>query len=179
MAATNEDEARSQGQKITHKAWLLLVIGLGSFTASVNTSVVNIALPGIQRTLATEVTQVDWVVTIYLLVVSGALLGFGRLGDLRGHRPIYVLGTVIFVTGSILCGLSPSLQALYVSRAVQALGGAMMLANETAILTHAFAAERRGRTLGIQYTLEYSRGFFHQTLYIHRRNLIRYEAVEF
>ena len=153
MAAT--DEARSQEHKIMHKAWLLLVIGLGSFTASVNTSVVNIALPSIQRTLATEVTQVDWVVTIYLLVVSGALLSFGRLGDLRGHRPIYILGTVIFVTGSILCGLAPLLEALYVFRAFQALGGAMMLANETAVLTHAFAAERRGRTLGIQSALTY------------------------
>jgi EmrB/QacA subfamily drug resistance transporter len=152
---STKDQALSNEQPSVNKTWLLLVIGLGSFTASVNTSVVNIALPSIQRTLAPEVTQVDWVATIYLLVVSGALLSFGRLGDLRGHRPIYLSGIVAFVIGSILCGFAPSLEVLLVFRAIQALGGAMVLANETAILTHAFEAERRGRTLGLQSALTY------------------------
>jgi EmrB/QacA subfamily drug resistance transporter len=146
---------KSAATPATHKVWLLLVIGLGSFTASVNTSVVNIALPGIQRALASQVSQVDWVVTIYLLVVSGALLSFGRLGDLGGHRPVYLGGAVIFVIGSLLCGLAPSLEILLTFRAVQALGGAMLLANETAILTRTFEPERRGRTLGLQSALTY------------------------
>ncbi len=59
------------------RAWLLVVIGLGSFTASVSTNVVNVALPAMQRSFSTSVAAVDWVVTLYLLALSGALLSFG------------------------------------------------------------------------------------------------------
>jgi len=81
------------------------------------------------------VAAVEWVVTVYLLVVSGLLLSFGRLGDLRGHKAMYVSGFAVFVVSSALCGLAASVESLVAFRAVQALGAAMLFANGPAILT--------------------------------------------
>ena len=85
--------------------------------------------------------------TIYLLVVSGLLLSFGRLGDLRGNKTVYVWGFLIFVLGSAFSGLSPAPGFLISSRAFQALGATMLFANSPAILTKTFPAEQRGQAL--------------------------------
>jgi MFS family permease len=66
----------------------LLAVGTGSFMTALDSSVVNIILPVVSRAFKTDVATVEWVVTVYLLVVSGLLLSFGRLGDLRGHKPV-------------------------------------------------------------------------------------------
>jgi EmrB/QacA subfamily drug resistance transporter len=118
-------------------------------------SVVNTILPVIRRAFESEFAAVEWVVTVYLLVVSGLLLSFGRLGDLRGHKIMYVLGFVVFVAGSALCGMAPSVESLVVFRAVQALGAAMLFANGPAILTGSFPAAQRGQALGLQATMTY------------------------
>jgi EmrB/QacA subfamily drug resistance transporter len=118
-------------------------------------SVVNAILPVIQAYFKTNVATVEWVVTIYLLVVSGLLLTFGRLGDLRGNKVIYVWGFVIFVVGSALSGFSPTPTFLITSRALQALGGAMLFANSPAILTKTFPGKQRGQALGLQGTMTY------------------------
>jgi EmrB/QacA subfamily drug resistance transporter len=88
-------------------------------------------------------------------MVSGLLLTFGRLGDLRGNKTVYVWGFVIFVIGSALSGLSPTPGFLIASRAVQALGAAMLFANSPAILTKIFPSAERGRALGLQGTMTY------------------------
>src|SRR4051812_34512672 len=118
-------------------------------------SVVNSLLPLLRTTLHTEVATVEWVVTVYLLVVSGLLLGFGRLGDLRGHKGVYMTGLVGFVASSALCGLSPSAAWLIGARAVQAISAAMLFANSPAILTSTFPGKQRGQALGMQAVMTY------------------------
>jgi EmrB/QacA subfamily drug resistance transporter len=136
--------------------WLvLLAVGVGTFMSALDGSVVNAILPVIQEYFGTNVATVEWVVTIYLLVVSGLLLTFGRLGDLRGNKTVYVWGFVIFVAGSALSGLSPAPVFLISARAFQALGAAMLFANSPAILTKTFPASQRGQALGLQGTMTY------------------------
>jgi EmrB/QacA subfamily drug resistance transporter len=135
--------------------WVLLAIGVGTFMSALDGSVVNTILPVIRTALRSDVATVEWVVTIYLLVVSGLLLSFGRLGDLRGHKRIYVAGFAIFLAGSALCGAAPTIGALTVFRALQAIGAAMLFANSPAILTKNFPPSERGRALGLQATMTY------------------------
>jgi EmrB/QacA subfamily drug resistance transporter len=92
---------------------------------------------------------------VYLLVVCGLLLTFGRLGDLYGHRRVYASGFVLFVAGSALCGFAPSAAGLIAFRGLQALGAAMLASNSPAILTGNFPATERGRALGLQATMTY------------------------
>ena len=137
------------------KWWVLLAAGIGTFMSALDTSVVNIVLPVVNRDFGSDVATIEWVVTIYLLVVSGLLLSFGRLGDLRGNKPIYVFGFALFVTGSALCGQAPNEFSLIGFRAFQALGAAMIFANAPAILTKNFPPEQRGQALGLQGMMTY------------------------
>lgn len=118
-------------------------------------SVVNTILPVLKDSFSSSIASIEWVVTIYLLVLSGVLLSFGRLGDLRGHKNIYLFGFFIFIASSALCGLAPSVVVLVIFRGIQALGGAMLAANSPAILTKSFPARQRGQALGLQATMTY------------------------
>ncbi len=137
------------------KWFVLLAVGVGTFMSAVDASVVNAVLPVINRSLASSVAAIEWVVVVYLLVVSGLLLSFGRLGDLRGHKPMYLAGFAVFVFGSALCGLAPTAAVLIAFRALQALGAAMLLSNSPAILTLNFPAAQRGQALGLQASMTY------------------------
>ncbi len=138
------------------RPWLVLAsVGVGTFMSALDGSVVNTVLPVLRRDLHTTVAGVEWVATVYLLVVSGLLLGVGRAGDLYGQKRMYVLGFALFVVGSALCGLAPSLAALVATRGAQAVGAAMLFANGPAILTRSFPAAQRGRALGAQGTFTY------------------------
>jgi EmrB/QacA subfamily drug resistance transporter len=117
--------------------------------------VVNTTLPVIKDYFRTDVATIQWVVTTYLLVVSGLLLSVGRLGDLRGNKSTYVSGFAIFVIGSALCGLAPSPLFLIAARALQAIGASMLFANSPAILTKNFPASQRGQALGLQGAMTY------------------------
>lgn len=134
---------------------VLLAIGVGTFMSALDGSVVNTILPVIRSTFQSDVASVEWVVVIYLLVLSGLLLTFGRLGDLRGHRSVYLWGFIIFTASSALCGLAPTAAWLVFFRGVQALGAAMIASNAPAILTSAFPASERGKALGMQATMTY------------------------
>jgi len=136
--------------------WLVLVaIGMATYMSALDTSVVNTVLPVITDYFHSDVATIEWVVTSYLLVISGLLLTVGRLGDMRGNKNTYVTGFAIFVIGSLLCGLSPSPIYLILSRCFQALGAAMLYANAPAILTKTFPPEQRGRALGLQASMTY------------------------
>lgn len=139
----------------SRKWWILVAIGIGTFMTALDGSVVNIILPVLRESFSSPISSIEWVVTIYLLVLSGLLLGFGRLGDLQGHKRIYLSGFGIFLLGSMICGLAPSLNTLIVFRAIQALGAAMLAANSPAILTSSFPARQRGQALGLQATMTY------------------------
>lgn len=142
---------------IDRKWWVLVAVGVGTFMTALDTSVVNTILPVVNKSFgsAGNVAAIEWVVIVYLLVLSGLLLSFGRLGDLRGHRPVYLAGFFVFVGSSVLCGLAPTPLFLVSLRAVQALGAAMLSANSPAILTKSFPASQRGRALGLQATMTY------------------------
>jgi EmrB/QacA subfamily drug resistance transporter len=140
---------------VDRKWWVLLAVGVASFMTALDGSVANIILPVLSDAFKAGVATVEWVVTIYLLVVSGLLLSFGRLGDMRGHKSLYVSGLLVFVISSALCGLAPIVEAVIVFRALQALGGAMLLANSPAILIKNFPPTQRGQALGMQATMTY------------------------
>lgn len=137
------------------KWWIFLAVGVGAFMSAMSGSTVNIVLPIITREFGSDIATIEWVITIYLLVVSGMLLSFGRLGDLRGHKLVYVSGFAIFIANSPLCAWSPNVIALITFRALQALGGAMIFSNSAAILTKSFPAAQRGQALGLQATMTY------------------------
>jgi len=137
------------------KWWVLIAIGTSTFMSALDTSVVNTILPIIQKTFSSDVATIEWIVTIYLLVVSGLLLSFGRLGDIRGHKSIFLTGFIIFIISSALCGFAPSAGALIAFRAIQAIGAAMLAANSPAILTENFPDNQRGQALGLQATMTY------------------------
>jgi EmrB/QacA subfamily drug resistance transporter len=145
----------SQINRIERKWWVLIAIGISTFMSALDTSVVNTVLPVVNSSFNSDIATIEWVVIIYLLVVSGLLLSFGRLGDLRGHRPIFLLGFISFIASSVLCGLAQSAWALVAFRGLQALGAAMLSANSPAILTKSFPDSQRGQALGMQATMTY------------------------
>jgi EmrB/QacA subfamily drug resistance transporter len=151
MAASQTGTTRSIDRK-----WLVFIaIGTGSFMVALDGSVVNAILPVLRDTFSSNVATIEWVVTIYLLVLSGLLLSFGRLGDLRGHRSLYILGFVVFVASSALCGLAWSAGILIFFRGLQAIGGALLASNSPAIVTGNFPAEQRGRAFGLVSMMTY------------------------
>lgn len=145
----------SQINRIERKWWVLIAIGISTFMSALDTSVVNTVLPVVNSSFKSDIATIEWVVIIYLLGVSGLLLSFGRLGDLRGHRPIFLMGFIAFIGSSMLCGLAQSAWALVAFRGLQALGAAMLSANSPAILTKSFPDNQRGQALGMQATMTY------------------------
>jgi len=140
---------------LSHKWWVLLAVGVGSFMTALDGSVVNTILPIISRTFGTDVATIEWVITVYLLVVSGLLLSLGRLGDMYGHKLMFVTGFFIFMCSSAVAGAAASAPALIAARGLQAVGGAMTLANGPPIITKTFPPTQRGQALGLAATLTY------------------------
>jgi EmrB/QacA subfamily drug resistance transporter len=149
------DQTSSALPEKSQRYAILVAVGIATFMGALDASVVNVVLPVIRADFATGIDMVQWAVVVYLLVISGFLLTFGRLGDLRGHKDVYLVGFGIFGAASILCGLSDSALTLTIWRGVQAVGGAMLVANSPAILTKNFPAAQRGRALGLQATMTY------------------------
>ena len=152
-ATTAEREVTRLG--IATKWWVLVAIGVGTFMSALDGSVVNTVLPVIRGAFGVEVSTIGWVIIIYPLIVSGLLLTFGRLGDIYGHRRVYLAGFALFILSSAVAGLSPTAHALIAARAVQALGAAMLQSNSPAILTTTFPGRQRGQALGLQGAMTY------------------------
>ena len=129
--------------------WILATTAIGTFMAALDSSVVNLVLPNLSAYYHTSLSVIEWTVMSYLLVISSLLLAYGRLGDMYGHRRIYLLGYLIFSGGSLLCGLAPSVLVLIIFRAVQAIGAGMLMAMGPAIVTDAVAPASRGKALSV------------------------------
>ena len=127
----------------------MLAVAIGIFMATLDGSIVNVALPTLVRSLDADFPTIQWVILSYLLTLATLLLGVGRLADMRGKKPLYTGGFVVFTIGSVLCGLSPTAGWLIASRVVQAIGAATILALGLAIVTEAFPPHERGKALGI------------------------------
>src|SRR5712692_6335661 len=128
--------------------WVLAATILGSSMAFIDGTVVNVALPVLQIDLHATVADVQWVVEAYSLFLAALILVGGSLGDSFGRRRIYAIGIVLFVAASVLCGLAPNITFLIVARAVQGIGGALLVPGSLAIISASFAKEQRGRAIG-------------------------------
>ncbi|NLU83911.1 DHA2 family efflux MFS transporter permease subunit [Rhodococcus sp. HNM0569] len=126
--------------------WALVV---GFFMILVDSTIVAVANPAIMTALGSDVNQVVWVTSAYLLTYAVPLLVTGRLGDRFGPKNVYLLGLVIFTLASLWCGLSGSIAMLIAARAVQGLGAALMTPQTMAVITRTFAPDRRGAAMGL------------------------------
>ncbi|HYA54904.1 MAG TPA: MFS transporter [Thermoplasmata archaeon] len=132
----------------TSSRWILFIVILGTLMASVDTTIVLLAFPTITGDLHADLTTVLWTILIYLLLVSILTTQAGRISDLFGHGRFYTIGFVVFTFGSALCGFAQTAESLVAFRAVQAVGGAFMVATGTAILADTFPAAVRGKAFG-------------------------------
>jgi EmrB/QacA subfamily drug resistance transporter len=128
--------------------WVLLVAILGSAMASIDATVVGIALPAIGRDFGASLTTLQWVFTAYTLVLAGLLLFAGTLGDRYGRKRIFLTGVAWFAVSSLLCGIAPSAVILIAARAVQGAGAALLTPGSLAIIEASFRPGDRGRAIG-------------------------------
>ena len=128
--------------------WVLVATILGSSMAFIDGSVVNVALPVIQKDLNATTSDVQWIVETYALFLAALILVGGSLGDHFGRRRIFAMGVAVFTLASIWCGLSPTVLSLILARAVQGIGAALLVPGSLAIISASFSNEQRGRAIG-------------------------------
>jgi EmrB/QacA subfamily drug resistance transporter len=133
----------------SYRWWALSTTSLGALLASLNMSTLVIALPDLMRSLHIGVLDVTWVLLAYMLAQTAAVLTVGRLGDMWGRKRLYVAGFVLFTVMALLSGFAGSAWELIILRAMAGVGGALMLANSSAIVTDAFPRHELGLALGI------------------------------
>jgi EmrB/QacA subfamily drug resistance transporter len=131
------------------KWWTLIAVSVGIFMLLMDITIVNVALPDIQRELHASFDDLQWVVNAYALSLAALLLTAGSVADLLGRRRVFALGLVLFTAASLTCGLSSGALMLNVARAVQGVGGAMMLASSLALIASAFQGRDRGVAFGV------------------------------
>ena len=131
------------------KWWTLAAVAFGLFMIMLDNTVVNVALPSIERDLHVSIASLEWIVTAYALTFAALLITGGKLADLYGRRRIFIIGIVIFTLSSLACGLAPSAGFLIGARAVQGTGAALMSPATLSIIMATFAPKERGRAIGI------------------------------
>jgi len=131
------------------KWWTLVAVSFGLFMIMLDNTVVNVALPSIQKSLGLQVSELEWVVAGYALTFGAFMLTGGKLADLFGRRRIFVTGLVVFTAASLACGLATGPDMLIGARVVQGLGAAMMNPATLSIITVTFAPRERGMAIGI------------------------------
>lgn len=135
--------------RFADKWWVMLAVSMGVLLATIDGSIVNVALPRLVTEFDTSFAVIQWVVLAYLLTLAASTLGVGRAGDVLGKKQIYVVGFAVFTVASVLCGLAPSVGLLIAFRVVQAIGAVMILALGTAVLVEAFPTHERGKAMGL------------------------------
>jgi EmrB/QacA subfamily drug resistance transporter len=128
--------------------WVILAAVLGSGIAFLDSTVVNVALPHIGDELGGGLSGLQWVLDGYLLTLSALLLLGGALGDEYGRRRLFVFGLIWFTAASVLCGIAPSIGALIAARALQGVGGAMLVPGSLSLITASFRTEDHGAAIG-------------------------------
>ena len=150
--AARERRMHDAAEGDTHgkNKWAILITVLVmTFMSTLDSSIVNVALPVMQKELGVGLDAIQWVASIYLVAICATLLVFGRLGDLFGKVWLFQAGVGLFAAGSLLCGLSHAFEMLMVARAVQGIGASAAMANNMGIITESFPARERGRALGL------------------------------
>jgi EmrB/QacA subfamily drug resistance transporter len=131
------------------KWWTLVAVVVGVFMLLLDVTIVNVALPDIEKSLDAKLSDLQWVIDAYALTLAALLLTAGSLADLYGRRRTFALGIVVFTAGSALCGAAPSPLFLTLARAFQGVGGAIMFSTSLALLSSAFRAGDRGVAFGV------------------------------
>ena len=126
------------------KWWTLIAVCVGIFMLLIDITVVNVALPQIQRSLHSSFSDLQWVVNAYALTLAALLLTAGSLADLLGRKRVFTTGLILFTASSLVCGLSSTALMLNLARAAQGIGGAIMLATSLALIAQAFRGRDRG-----------------------------------
>ena len=133
-----------------NNVWLILIATcLFTFMSTLDGSIVNIAMPMISKNLKIDMSQAEWIVSLYMLTICCLLIFWGKISDIIGKVKIFKIGTFIFVIGSLFCGISSSIELLLISRIIQAIGASMTMATNYGIITENFPPNMRGKSLGI------------------------------
>ena len=132
---------------------IFIIVLIGPFMATLDSSIVNVALPTIAYELSVGMNIVQWIVSAYIIVIVATILFFGRLSDIQGKKIVYVGGFLIFSIGSLLCGISTNVYFLIFSRIVQGIGASMIMACNQGLIIDIFEKEERGKALGISGTV--------------------------
>ena len=144
-----QDVAASGYAELTLSArWALVSLSLAMLLSSLDTSIANVALPTLTQAFAASFQEVQWVVIAYLLVITTLIVSVGRLGDIIGRRRLLIVGIFLFTFASVLCGVAPTLWLLIAARAVQGLGGAIMMALTMAIVGETVPKAKTGSCHG-------------------------------
>src|SRR5215475_65733 len=131
------------------KWWTLVAVAVGVFMLLLDITIVNVALPDIQKSLDASLADLQWVIDAYALTLAALLLTAGSLADMYGRRKVFAIGIVVFTAGSLLCGLAGSPLFLTLARAFQGVGGAIIFAPRFALISNAFQAGDRGTAFGV------------------------------
>jgi len=131
-----------------HGRWVLAATVLGSGMVFLDGTVVNVALPAIAENLGAGLSGLQWTLNAYLVTLTALLLLGGSLGDLYGRRAVYVVGLVGFTGASVLCGAAPNIEVLIAARALQGVGGALLVPGSLAIIAATFHPDDRARAVG-------------------------------
>ena len=131
------------------KWWTLAAVAFGLFMIMLDNTVVNVALPSIERDLHVSIESLEWIVTAYALTFAALLITGGKLGDLYGRKRIFIIGIGIFTASSLACGLAPNAGFLIGARMVQGVGAALMNPASLSIITATFPPRERGQAIGI------------------------------
>ncbi|MDX6440411.1 MAG: hypothetical protein QOE43_140 [Gaiellaceae bacterium] len=131
------------------KWWTLAAVAFGLFMIMLDNTIVNVALPSIQRSLHMSLSSLEWIVTAYALTFAALLITGGKLGDLYGRKRMFIAGLVVFTLASLACGLAPNAGFLIGARAVQGIGAALMNPATLSIITATFPPKERGQAIGI------------------------------
>lgn len=139
--------------RLDYKWKALIAVAIGTFMSTLDSSIVNLAMPTLGQEFGVEITTVEWVAMAYMLALAGLLISMGRLSDMVGHKRVYNVGFAIFTLGSLLCAMSRGIDTLILFRVVQGAGAAMLASNGAAILTAAFPRSERGKAMGLNGTI--------------------------
>jgi len=131
------------------KWWTLGAVAFALFMIMLDNTIVNVALPAIERDLGIDVQELEWIVTGYALSFAVLMLTGGKLADMYGRRRIFVVGLVVFTLSSLACGLSTSSEMLIAARVIQGVGAAILMPATLSLITAAFPPQQRGAALGI------------------------------
>jgi len=133
----------------SYKRIAMIIAGLGAFMGTLDSSIVNVSLPTISVALGSSVNLVGWVILSYSITIVSLLLVFGALAEKKGFGFTYKYGFSIFITGSLLCGISGNIYFLILSRIIQGVGASFLMAVGPALITRSFPDNERGRGLSI------------------------------